>query len=443
MMRTPLRASVALAFVATLFLASAASADTYQNDSIETGGTAGFQAGFITGEMGAACFTPPASAYPIRITAVRFFFGGDGDGQSRFINIRIFKGGGGSPPGELITSIDDVEAISSTTELNEIDLTANGITVTEPWCVAIEMTFPGLPSIARDDDGTVDRGNNWIYGIDPLTGTASGWTESQNFLVQGDWIIRTVGNPNGGGGVGPGSDAGGTPDGGGEPDAGGTPDAGGGDVVINSVSPTSGESGEDVNITLSGAGFDNAFTYRIGPQPLEDVVVTGGVTADGFLPAGSLDPGTYDVIVAEGGQILANFQQGFQLRGASGGTPPAIATITPNTAQIGQTTEIVIIGTNFETGATVQVGPRPALQPTVVSDTTISAFVTGDHVDQAGSYDVTVLNPDGLSATLTQAFTVVDAGGGGGGGCSATGGARGAWGLALVALGLAITRRRS
>ena len=61
--------------------------------------------------------------------------------------------------------------------------------------------------------------------------------------------------------------------------------------------------------------------HRLAARGRDDLV-TGGVTADGFLPAGSLDPGTYDVIVASGGRIGTGFGTRALRFGTTVATPP-------------------------------------------------------------------------------------------------------------------------
>ena len=214
-----------------LSLPSSASAETYQNDGFVDNTAVGFQAGFAVGEIAAACFTPPESDYPIRLRAIQLLYGGDRAGATIFNTMKVWgSGGAGQAPGDILVSEPDVELISSTTELNEFDLTSYDITVTGPFCVGVEFANNGgLPSVARDDDGTINAGNNWIFAVDPLSGDPLGWFQSDFFGLTGDWIIRAIGDPGSGGG---GSDAGGgvRPDagGGGNDAGGGGNDAGGG-----------------------------------------------------------------------------------------------------------------------------------------------------------------------------------------------------------------------
>jgi IPT/TIG domain-containing protein len=84
-------------------------------------------------------------------------------------------------------------------------------------------------------------------------------------------------------------------------------------------------------------------------------------------------------------------------------TPAAltVASIVPNTGSRTGTTTVTIVGTGFQSGATVTLDAT-ATSITVVSSTVITA-ITPAHA--AGMVDVVVTNPGGQSGRLTGAFT--------------------------------------
>ena len=81
---------------------------------------------------------------------------------------------------------------------------------------------------------------------------------------------------------------------------------------------------------------------------------------------------------------------------------PVVSGVSPSTGPTTGGTEVEISGHNFQTGATVSFGDTPATSVTVVSATQINA-TTPAHA--ASSVAVTVTNPGGESAMLSQAFT--------------------------------------
>jgi len=81
---------------------------------------------------------------------------------------------------------------------------------------------------------------------------------------------------------------------------------------------------------------------------------------------------------------------------------PSIATIAPDSGSIDGGAWSTITGTDFQPGATVQLGQQKAKQ-IVVKSTTVVVFWT--EARAAGVVDVTVTNPGGLSATLRGSYT--------------------------------------
>ncbi|MCZ6690861.1 MAG: PQQ-dependent sugar dehydrogenase [Planctomycetota bacterium] len=88
-------------------------------------------------------------------------------------------------------------------------------------------------------------------------------------------------------------------------------------------------------------------------------------------------------------------------------TTPTIQSITPVTGFGG--VFATIIGTNFEAGATVLIGPSAASPITLISVTEISLTIPPG---SPGPADVVVTNPGGLSATLPGGFTYYPPSGG-------------------------------
>lgn len=80
---------------------------------------------------------------------------------------------------------------------------------------------------------------------------------------------------------------------------------------------------------------------------------------------------------------------------------PSVTAISPSQGSTLRPTPIIISGTGFQTGATVTIDVM-ALKVTVVSSTLITAIAP---VRAAGTADVVVTNPDGLSGTLPGTFS--------------------------------------
>jgi subtilisin family serine protease len=87
-------------------------------------------------------------------------------------------------------------------------------------------------------------------------------------------------------------------------------------------------------------------------------------------------------------------------------TTPLIGAITPSKGGQGTTIEVTIDGANFQGGATVTMGAGITVSPVSVTVDRIVVQASIDLAAALGPRTVTVLNPDGSSATRTGAFTV-------------------------------------
>lgn len=86
------------------------------------------------------------------------------------------------------------------------------------------------------------------------------------------------------------------------------------------------------------------------------------------------------------------------------GTTPTIVSVTPSQGTVG--TELTITGTDFRSGATVQVGGTSATNVDLSSSTTLYARIPAG-VTAGQHYAVTVTNADGTSAKRDSAFTPI------------------------------------
>jgi hypothetical protein len=82
--------------------------------------------------------------------------------------------------------VGDYALNASNEAMQEIDLSASGISVSTAFRVGIELLNSGTPSVARDDDGNITPNRNFIFA------SGGSWFESSALGVTGDWIIRAV-----------------------------------------------------------------------------------------------------------------------------------------------------------------------------------------------------------------------------------------------------------
>ena len=149
-----------------------------QNDGWSDGQNAAFQGGFVAGEIGAVRLVP---GQPGDIEQIELLFGGSTAQQT--VTLHIWDDSAEQiNPGALLFS-GDYLLTGADDAINVIDISAEQIQVPGPFRVGIEFQHTGYPSIARDDDGTINIDRNFIF-------TSNTWFRSNLFGVTGDWIIR-------------------------------------------------------------------------------------------------------------------------------------------------------------------------------------------------------------------------------------------------------------
>ena len=92
----------------------------------------------------------------------------------------------------------------------------------------------------------------------------------------------------------------------------------------------------------------------------------------------------------------------FKMAAGTGGSPPTVTSVSPNSGSVNGGTAVIITGTNFAAGATVTFGGTSATNVSVVSTTSITA-TTPAHA--AAAVNVVVTNSNGQSGTLTNGYT--------------------------------------
>jgi len=91
---------------------------------------------------------------------------------------------------------------------------------------------------------------------------------------------------------------------------------------------------------------------------------------------------------------------------------PTISEISPTSFSNSASATLYIYGSNFQSGATVKIGTTTLDSATVSSPSIIVATI--DSGFTAGTYSITVTNPDGRSGSISSALTVSGSTGGGG-----------------------------
>ncbi|MCZ2108968.1 MAG: IPT/TIG domain-containing protein [Dehalococcoidia bacterium] len=158
--------------------------------------------------------------------------------------------------------------------------------------------------------------------------------------------------------------------------------------LILSVSPNSGTTLGGTSITITGSSFTGTTGVTIGGAAATSFSVASDTTIIATTPAHTAGLANIVVVTPGGTGTGANIYTYVAL------TLPVVTSISPATGPVAGGTAITITGSGF-TGATlVMVGPNPATTFTILSDTTITAWIpTGS----AGVVDVLVTTPAGTS----------------------------------------------
>jgi hypothetical protein len=160
--------------------AHAACAAEFANDGYTAGGSAAFQTGLAAGEIAAVRLA--GAPCPARVHKLRFLFGGSGTTRDAIIHIWEDSGGTLAPGAELFSTAFTIAPLDTT--FQELNLDGFGVDVCGAFRVGIEFTAAGAPSVARDTDGTVDAGRNFVFA------QGLGWVASPALGIAGDWVIR-------------------------------------------------------------------------------------------------------------------------------------------------------------------------------------------------------------------------------------------------------------
>lgn len=172
-------------------------------------------------------------------------------------------------------------------------------------------------------------------------------------------------------------------------------------VAIAAVSPSSGPTSGGTPIAITGADFAEGAIVLLGDLPARNVAVLTSTAITAVTPAHA--EGTVDVIVTNPDGESVVLAGGYTYT-AELSVAPTIEAVSPPSGPTTGGMEIVISGIGFAEGATVNIGAWPATDVVVLSDTQITA-ITSPHDE--GMFDVTVISPDGQTATLPGAYTYV------------------------------------
>jgi len=167
--------------------------------------------------------------------------------------------------------------------------------------------------------------------------------------------------------------------------------------TVTGVSPDSGPTAGGTTVTISGSNFLAGALVLFGTVSTPAINITG-TQVQVVTPAHA--SGLVDVSVENPGNLIGKLPGSFTYNSSTSG-PPTVASVSPTSGAPG--TQVTITGTNFVSADTVSFGSTNASSTSFVSATQLTAVVPSL---SAGTYGITVTDPDPASATLSNAFTV-------------------------------------
>ena len=164
---------------------------------------------------------------------------------------------------------------------------------------------------------------------------------------------------------------------------------------VSGASPATGPTSGGTVVTIAGTGFQAGAAVKFGSSQSTAVTVTSSTQINAMSPAGS--SGTVSLTVTDPDTQSASLPSGFTYSSA-----PTVSSVSPNSGPVTGGTTVKILGSGFQSGASVAFGGLAAISVTLVSSTEIQAV---SPVSPAGTVSIAVTNTNSQSGTLASAFT--------------------------------------
>lgn len=170
--------------------------------------------------------------------------------------------------------------------------------------------------------------------------------------------------------------------------------------AVSTVSPNSGPITGDTTVKISGSNFAAGALVFFGAVAATGVTVNSPTQIQAITPSVSA-AGAVSVMVKNPDGQSGSLANAFTYSSSPSSSAPTVSAVSPSATTAG--TDVQVDGSNFASGATVTVGSAAASNVQFMNSGELTATVPNL---SPGSYDVTVANTNGLSATLSSGLTV-------------------------------------
>jgi len=170
--------------------------------------------------------------------------------------------------------------------------------------------------------------------------------------------------------------------------------------TITSFEPTNGNTSGGTAVTITGTNFQTGATVKFGSVDASSVNVQSATTIVATSPAQPAGVTSITVTNPDAQSATAN--------GFTYVVPlPVVTSVSPTSGPSNGGTIVQITGSNFQSGASVTFGTKPAQSVVVNSTSQILAITPAAPATEQQSLpvDVIIRNPDGQSVTATGGFT--------------------------------------
>jgi len=159
--------------------------------------------------------------------------------------------------------------------------------------------------------------------------------------------------------------------------------------TVTAVTPTTGAIAGGTSVTITGTHLTGATEVMFGSHSATNYSIVNDSSITVTAPAGSAGPVDVTVTTAVGTSATSASDQFTYI------APPTVTGVSPASGASSGGTSVTITGTHFTGASAVMFGANNATSFTVNSASSISATAPAG----TGTVDVTVLTPDGTSAT--------------------------------------------
>lgn len=174
--------------------------------------------------------------------------------------------------------------------------------------------------------------------------------------------------------------------------------------IVNSVSPSVGPKSGGTTVKITGANFKQGAKVMFGPSSASQVVINSEQMLSCVTPPGEVGSVAVSVVNPDGG--AGTLASAFTYYDPGTALSPLVFSVEPYQGQALGGDKVTIYGKNFKVGLSLYICQTPA---TVSTDITDNKFTATTPPGKVGVCDVTVVNPDGLSGTLTAGFKYIPA----------------------------------